>query len=52
MFLFYLRFLCKSDLPISWLKEAMEKTHRNKHLSIYKNDGIFHMFDQIKVSRV
>ena len=28
------------------------KLYRNKHFSIIKNDVIFHIFDQIKVSRV
>ena len=42
--LFDLRFLCESDLHISCLLEAMEKL---TEMNTQKNEGIFHIFDQI-----
>ena len=44
-----LQFLCKSDLRIPCLYKALEK-FSNK--SSQKNDGIYVILDQIKVSRV
>ena len=41
-----------SDLRIPYLKEAMEKLKEINNFPSQKNDSIFHIFDQIKVSRV
>ena len=51
MFLFRL-FLFKK-MPCAFVVTKKQwRSYQNKHFSSQKNDGIFHIFDQIKVSRV